>query len=90
MVGAVTAIRGMLFASNKIFLPITVLDNGRFGNDADDKMVDECDADDEFDALDAVDVHAVVNCDVESSSSLRLLAIKNESKRLDFGLDILN
>lgn len=71
----------VLFASNRIFLPITELDNGRFGNDAasadvDDELFDVCDVNDEFVTLDAV----VVNCDVESSSSLRLLTTKEKTK----------
>lgn len=74
----------VLFASNKIFLPITELDNGRFGNDAasadaDDEVFDVCVVNDEFEALDAV----VVNCDAESSSSLRLLTTGKKTKYED-------
>lgn len=80
------AILCVLFASKRIFLPITELDNGRFGNDAanaddaDDNVFDVCDVNDELDTLDAVDMHAVVECDAESSSSLRLLATKKKTK----------
>lgn len=52
------------FCSNKNFLPITLLDSDRFG-DFDERDDD----DDDVDTLDAVDIR----CDVESSSSLRLL-----------------